>query len=71
MEYLQPSRSITRDYEEFPGEQRRLLEQSVEKVVRIAQQVGVTPEDMILLLDSGFSIRELLAFLASKTSGVA
>ncbi len=71
MEHLQPSRSITRDYEELPGEQRRLLEQSVEKVVRIAQQVGVTPEDMILLLDSGFSIRELLAFLASKTSGVA
>jgi len=47
------------------------LEQAVEKVVRFGQQVGVTPEQMISLLDSGITIRDLLAFLASKTSGVA
>jgi hypothetical protein len=45
------------------------LEQAVEKLVRFGQQVGVTPEEMISLLDSGISIRDLLAFLASKTSG--
>jgi hypothetical protein len=31
----------------------------------------VTPEEMISLLDSGIGIRDLLAFLASKSSGAA
>jgi hypothetical protein len=48
-----------------------LLEQTVEKLVRFGQRVGVTPEEMISLLDSGISMRELLAFLASKASGAA
>jgi hypothetical protein len=49
----------------------RLLETAVEKLVRFSRQVGVTPEDMISLLDSGISIRDLLVFLASKSSGAA
>lgn len=49
----------------------RLLEQTVEKLVRFGQQVGVSPEEMISLLDSGISMRDLLAFLASKSSGAA
>jgi uncharacterized protein (DUF433 family) len=39
--------------------------------VRVAAQVGVTPEEIISMLDSGISIRDLLAFLASKRSGLA
>jgi len=39
--------------------------------VRFGQQVGVTPEEMISLLDSGISIQDLFAFLASKSSGAA
>jgi hypothetical protein len=39
--------------------------------VRFGQQVRVTPEKMISLLDSGISIRGLLAFLAWKSSGAA
>ncbi len=42
MEPLQPPRSIAEDYEQFLGEHRRLLDQAVEKVVRVAQRVGVT-----------------------------
>jgi hypothetical protein len=42
--------------------------QAAEKLVRFGQQVGVTPEEMISLLNSGISIRELLAFLAAKNS---
>ncbi len=34
----------------------RLLEQAVEKLVLYGQQVGVTPEQMISLLDAGISI---------------
>ena len=32
-----------------------LLKQAVEKLVRFGQQVGVTPEEMISLLDSGIN----------------
>jgi len=35
------------------------------------QQVGVTREEMISLLDSGIGIKDLFAFLASKASGAA
>jgi hypothetical protein len=48
-----------------------LLERAAEELVRFGKQVGVTPEVMISLLDSGISIRDLLAFLSSKTSGAA
>jgi len=48
-----------------------LLERAAEKLVRFGKQVGVTTEEMILLLDSGISLRELLAFLASETPGAA
>jgi hypothetical protein len=48
-----------------------LLEQVAEKLVWYGQQVGVTPEEMISLLDSGISIKDLFAFLASKASGAA
>jgi hypothetical protein len=41
------------------------------RVVRFGQQVGVTPEEMISLLDSGISIRHLLVFLVSRRSGAA
>jgi DNA-binding transcriptional regulator YhcF (GntR family) len=71
MEPLQTSRSITQNYEEFPEQHKRLLEEAVEKVVQVAQQVGVTPEEIVSLLDSGISIPDLLAFIASKASGVA
>ena len=48
-----------------------LLEQVVEKLVRFGQRVVVTPEEMISLLDSSISMRDLLAFLVSKSSGAA
>jgi hypothetical protein len=47
------------------------LEQVAEKLVRLGQQVGVTPEEMISLLDSGITIKDLFAFLVSKASGAA
>jgi hypothetical protein len=71
MEPSQPSREITQKHENYAEAHGLLLEQAVEKIVLFAQQVGVTPEEIISLLDSGISIRDLLAFLASKRSGVA
>jgi hypothetical protein len=46
-----------------------LLETAVEKLVRLGRLVGVSPEEMISLLDSGISIHDLLVFLSSKSSG--
>jgi len=52
-------------------QEAHLLEQVAEKLVRYGQTVGITPEEIISLLDSGISIRDLLALMASKTSGAA
>ena len=63
--------SLTQNCDRLVEEHTLLLGQAVEKVVRVAEQVGVTPEEIISLLDSGISIRDLLAFLASKRSELA
>ncbi len=69
---MKPSQSLAPIKQVSPPEEiderdALLLEQAVEKLVRFGLQVGVTPEEMISLLDSGISIRDLLVFLASKT----
>jgi len=71
MKLSQPPESLPQSREDLPEKDAILLQQAAEKLVRLGQQVGVTPEEMISLLDSGMSIRDLLAFLASKTSGAA
>lgn len=71
MKHVQLPESLKQNCEEFVERDALLLHQTVEKIVRFGQQVGVTPEEMISLLDSGFSIRDLLVFLAAKSSGVA
>ena len=70
IEQLLPE-SVAQKYRDNSEAHRLLLEQAVNKVAICALQVGVTPEDIISLLDSGMSITELLAFLASKPSGIA
>jgi len=63
-----PGRRLTLTIREQLSESgTKLLESAVEKLVRYGEQVGVTPEEMIALLDSGIGIRELLTFLASKS----
>lgn len=52
--------------EQLTENDAKLLERAAEKLVRYGEQVGVTPEKMISLLDAGISIRELLIFLASN-----
>ena len=68
---LAPIRQVSHPEEIDEGD-TFLLEQAADKLVRFGQQVGITPEEMISLLDSGINIRNLLVFLASKiSSGVA
>lgn len=46
--------------------QREVLERAVIKLVLIGERVGVTPDQMILLLQSGLTVRELLDYLAAR-----
>lgn len=46
------------------------LQMALEKLVRFGQQVGIGPDEMIRLLESGITLSELLRYVASK-SGVA
>jgi hypothetical protein len=57
--------------EKSEAQEARLLEEAVVKLVLYGRKVGVLPEQMIDLLDSGMSMSDLLAFLASKNSGAA
>ena len=51
--------------------ENELLDAAVEKIVRVGDEVGLTPEDMIALLDSGCTVRDLLIVLAAKRDGAA
>ncbi len=68
MELSQPPGSRPNDFRNAEQD-KILLQQAVEKLVRLGQQVGVGPEEMIALLDSGISVRDLLAFLDWKALG--
>ena len=46
--------------------QRVVLRRAVAKLVLIGERVGVTSEQMIFLLESGFTVRELLDYVAAR-----
>ena len=48
-----------------------ILEVAVEKLVHLGEQVGVTPDEMIVLLNSGMDVRDLLDYVASKPARAA
>jgi len=57
--------------QKWGAHETELLNRAVDKLVRYGDRVGVRPEEMISLLDSGMSIGDLLLFLASKDSKCA
>jgi hypothetical protein len=59
------------DFGNLDEAEAELLEKVADKLVRFAQLVGMTPEEMVSLLNSGISIHELLAVVLSRRSGVA
>jgi hypothetical protein len=52
-------------------EQKEALQRAVSKVVALGAQVGVSADQMILLLQSGLTPGELLDYLAARTGEVA
>ncbi len=51
--------------------QTEALQRAVAKVVALGAQVGVSADQMILLLQSGLTVGELLEYLAARTGEVA
>jgi len=47
-------------------EQCEVLRRAVGKIVVFGEQVGVSAEQMIGLLESGLTVRELLVYLTSR-----
>ena len=48
--------------------QQEVLERAIGKVVLLGERVGVAPDRMILMLESGLSVAELLEYLAARKS---
>ena len=53
------------DRERIPG-----LSRAVDKLVEFGELVGVSPEEMVVLLDSGMTMCGLLYYLVSQSSPV-
>jgi hypothetical protein len=51
--------------------QKEALQRAVAKVVALGAQVGVSADQMIALLQSGLTVRELLEVLAARAGEVA
>jgi hypothetical protein len=47
--------------------QREVLERAVAKIVLLGELVGVSADQMILLLESGLTVGELLEYLGART----
>ena len=52
-------------------DRQEVLKRAVAKMVVLGEQVGVSTDQMILLLDSGLTVRELLEYLLSHKTDLA
>jgi hypothetical protein len=69
------NRVLNKDLVEDPAEsltpeQKEALQRSVAKIVEAGAQVGVNADQMIQLLRSGLTVRELLEYLDARTGDV-
>ena len=62
----QPSGEIQPASDDLDESQLSVLEKAVEKLLRLGDLAGVPPEEMVRLLDSGFTIGELLNYMALR-----
>lgn len=51
-------------------EQRQILEGALAKIVLIGEQVGVSADQMIKLLDAGMTVRELLEYMVARAEEI-
>ena len=51
--------------------EKQVLERAVAKIILLGEQVGVSTDHMILLLNSGMTVSELLEYLVTRGGDVA
>jgi len=51
--------------------QKEALQRAVTKIVVLGAQVGVNADQLILLLESGLTVGELLEYLAARSGEIA
>ncbi len=70
MDYEYPAEPWQTSADELDWERSLILRSAVDKLIRFGEQVGVSPEEMLVLLDSGMTVRGLLYYLVSQASPV-
>jgi hypothetical protein len=67
-----PTAATNGDWDErLSLEQKQILQSAVAKIVSYGESVGVSANQIAELLSSGFTVRELLDYLAARTTEVA
>ncbi len=51
--------------------QEEVLERAIGKTILLGKKVGVSPDQMILLLESGLTVAELLEYLAARNGSAS
>ena len=51
--------------------ENEVLARAVAKIILLGEQVGVSTDQMILLLDSGLTVSELLEYLVTRAGSAA
>jgi hypothetical protein len=58
-------------FESLTVYQQQVLERAVAKIIVLAEQVGVSTDQMIQMLSAGLTVGELLEYLLSRAGEVA
>lgn len=66
MEEVYSAKHETNVAEPLAATQEAILERAIAKLVMLGRRVGVTPEHMIALLESGLSVGELVEYMAAR-----
>ena len=72
LDELQASTGIGSDpHQDLTGQQTETLRRAVAKLVLLGERAGVSIDQMILLLDSGLTLGELLDYVTHRSESVA
>jgi hypothetical protein len=70
MNYETPIEFWENPADDVDWEQVVVLRSAVDKLIRFGEQVGVSREEMVMLLDSGMTVSGLLYYPVSQSSPV-
>jgi hypothetical protein len=68
MKHSEKAPIVADELERLTPEQVALLDAALAKVLHFGEKEGVTPDEMVALLESGMDVRELLEHIISKAA---